>query len=198
MSHQSTLTQSRRRPGVWGPSADEQQARKELLEALPARLEAPALADVLHLTEQGKTPQSIGWRLSLDPVVIEIEAHRAAQRAEIARYHRVLSEPEQADQDAEEAMPRLLRWEMNRLARGTHIPNQQIREMIQSALAADPHLTRSQITKAAGYKGTSEARRLLGEMCQSGSSRPGLTIRTTHAARLVRALGRAPREVAGL
>jgi hypothetical protein len=170
----------------------------ELLEALPARLEEPALADVLRLTAQDKNPKSIGWRLSLDPQVIALEVRRADERAEIARYHRVLNEQEQADRDTEAAMPRLPRWEMNRLARGTHILNQPLREMIAAALAADPHLTVSEIVTAAGYKGTSEPRRLLGEMLQSGSSRLSETIRTTHAARLVRALGRAPSEVIGL
>jgi hypothetical protein len=198
MAHQSTLTRPRRQPGVWDLPAEEQQARIELLEALPARLEVPTLALVLRLTAEGKTPRSIGWRVRLDPLVIELEVRRANERAAIAKAHRALSEQEKADRAAEAAMPRLPRWEMNRLARGTHIPNQPLREMIGAALAADPHLTLSDIVKAAGYKGTSEVRRLLGEMRQSGSARVAQTIRTTHAARLVRALDRAPREVIGL
>ena len=198
MAHQSTITRPRRRPGVWDVAAEEQRARTELLEALPARLEEPALALVLRHAAQGKTPRSIGWRLSLDPIVIELEVRRANERAVRARAHRKLSEQEKADRAAEAAMPRLPRWEMNRLARGTHVPNQPLREMFDAALAADPHLTISQIVAGAGYKGTSEPRRLLGYMRQSGCSRLAQTIRTTHATRLVRALGRAPREVVGL
>ena len=198
MAHQTTATQHRRRPGVWDAPAEEQQARHELLEALPVRLEEPALAAVLELAAEGKNPRSIGWRLSLDPLVIELEVRRAHERAATSRAHRKLTEQEKADRAAEAAMPRLARWEMNRLARGTHIPNRPLREMVDAALAADPHLTISQIVTSAGYKGTSEPRRLLGYMRQSGCSRLAQTIRTTHATRLVRALGRAPREVVGL
>jgi hypothetical protein len=198
MAHQNTLTQSRRRPGVWEAPPEEQQARTELLEALPVRLEEPALALVLRLTEEGKTARSIGWRVSLDPLVIELEVRRANARYGIERSGRRLSEQENADRAVEAAMPRLPRWEMNRLARGTHIPNQPLRELIDRAVAADPHLTITAIVTAAGYKSTSEGRRLLGYMRQSGCTRLGQTIRTTHAARFVRALGRAPREVVGL
>jgi hypothetical protein len=170
----------------------------ELLESLPVRLEAIALADIIRLTEEGKTARSIAWRLSLDPLVVTLETRRHNERRAHARAKRRLTGEQKAARKAEAGMPRLERFEMNRLARGTHIPNQPLRELIAAVQNTNPELTLNALLTAAGYESSSEGRRLLGYMRVSGSPRYGQTISPEHAARVVRALGRDPREVAGL
>jgi hypothetical protein len=170
----------------------------ELLETLPVRLEETLLAEVLALAGEGKTPKVIGWALRLHPLVITLELRRAGERDRLARAKRRLTDVQKAAKRTEAAMPRLARFEMNRLAEGTHIPNQPLRDLIAQAQQAHPELTVNQIVTRAGYRSTSEGRRLLGYMRQSGCKRLGQTIRPDHAARVVRALGRAPMEVVGL
>ena len=80
----STFTATR--PVTLAPSVceehldDAEQARVEHLESLPARLEPEALAQVMDLHEQGKTPRTIGGRLSLHPLVVSIEVRRELER----------------------------------------------------------------------------------------------------------------------
>lgn len=187
MTHPPTTTRTDHRPGT----RDADTARMELLESLPVRLQQTDFDAVLSLSENGKTPKSIGWRLSLDTLVIELELSRHALQRPLTREQQQLA-------DEEAAMPRLDRLEMNRLARGTHVPNVQLRQMIADALDCNPDLSVHAILCNAGYKSTSHGRRQLGYMHGSGTPRFTQTIRPDDAARLVRALGREPVEVVGL
>ena len=191
----ATTTSAARRPG--GPDADPQQtgARMELLQALPVRLQQSDLDAILALSEQDKTSRSISWRLSLDPLVVELELLRHQERQALQR---PLTEEQQQTADAEAVMPRLDRVEMNRLARGTHIPNVQLRQMIAATLASRPGLSVHAVLRIVGYKSTSHGRRQLGYMRHSGSARVPQTIRPADAARVVRALGQDPVDVVGL
>ncbi len=198
MTHQATHTPSRHRPGVWGSTIEQDQARLELLESLPVRLETSAVAEVMVLHEEGKAARSIGLRLSLDPLVVALEVRRESERRARKRTKRRMSDQEKSVVIAECEMPRLTRFEMNRLARGTHIPNQPIRDLIATVQKTNPGLTVNAVIKRAGYKSTSQARRLLGYMRNAHSDRYGQTISQGDAARVVRALGRSPMEVLGL
>jgi hypothetical protein len=198
MAHQHTPAPARRQPGVWDEDPERDRVRLEILESLPVRLEDKALADILALARDGKTPRVIGWAVRLHPLVVTLEVGRAHDREKVARAKRRLTAEQKATRKAEAAMPRLERYEMTRLALGTHIPNQPLRDLIAQAQRSKPDLTVNQIVTAAGYRSTSEGRRLLGYMRQSGCKRAGQTIRPDHAARVVRALGRAPAEVVGL
>lgn len=198
MAHQLTPKPARRRPGVWPEDPELDEARMELLESLPVRLEPRLLADIVQLDRDGKTARLIGWAVRLHPLVVTLEVRRARERERVARAKRRLTDAQKAARKAEAAMPRLERFEMNRLAEGTHIPNQPLRDLIAQAQHANPGLTRTAILTRAGYKSSSEGSRLLGYMRQSGCRRLGQTITPDHAARVVRALGRAPREVVGL
>ena len=129
------------------PLDDAEQARVEHLESLPARLEPDALAMVMDLHEQGKTHRRIGDRLSLDPLVVSIEVRRELKRR---------AEEQQATQEhisngagehcagaaagsSEEELPALLsRLEMNRLAKGSYIPNKPIRAIVDRAVGGGP------------------------------------------------------------
>jgi hypothetical protein len=109
-----------------------------------------------------------------------------------------LTAGQQQAAEAEAALQRLDRRDMNRLARGTHIPNVQLRQLIDGMLAAERDLTISGLLSLAGYESSSHGRRQLGYMRGSGTSRCAQTIRPENAARIVRALGLEPREVVGL
>jgi hypothetical protein len=198
MTHQATHTPSRHRPGVWESTPEQDQARLELLESLPVRLETSAIAEMMVLAEEGKTARSIGLRLSLDPLVVALEARRESERRARKGTKRRMSDQETAAVIAEGEMPRLTRFEMNRLARGTHIPNQPIRDLIATVQQTDPDLTVNAVITRAGYNCTTHGRRLLGYMRNAHSGHYGQTIRPGDAARVVRALGRSPVEVLGL
>lgn len=193
-----TLTTSpaaaRSTPGTW-ESDEQRQARLELLEALPVRLAESDLEKIRSLAAQEKTPKTIGWQVGLDPLVVEIELRRASERDAMAHPFTAV---QQQQADSEAALQRLDRRDMNRLARGTHIPNVQLRQMIDRLVAAEEDLTVTAVITRAGYKSTSHGRRQLGYMRGAGTSRFAQTIRPTDAARIVDALGVAPREVAGL
>jgi len=100
--------------------------------------------------------------------------------------------------DMEAALQRLDRRDMNRIACGTHIPNVQLRQLIDGMVAADEDLTVTALVTRAGYTSTSHGRRQLGYMRGAGTCRFAQTIRPDDAARIVRALGVEPREVVGL
>jgi hypothetical protein len=184
-----------RQPGLWDADPEQTRARMELLETLPLRLQTSDLDVMLQLAAEGKTSRSIAWRISLDTLVVDLEVQRHRER-------QALQYPltrEQTQRVAEEdALPRVDRREMNRLARGTHIPNLQVRQMITAALEADADLSVTTILRNAGYKDTSHGRRQLGFMRISGADRVTQTIRPEDAARVVRALGEDPVDVAGL
>jgi hypothetical protein len=195
MTHTLTATTTMRRPGIWDAHQQQTQAQRELLESLPVRIQDATLADILHLAGERKTAKTIGWRLSLDPLVVEVELDREHHRR---TQPRPLTKAQQRQIDEERAMPRLDQLEMNRLARGTHVANYPLRLLIAKAMERDPDLSLSRIVTNAGYTSTSHGARHLGYMRQSGSSRVGQTIKPKDAARVVRALGLDPVDVAGL
>jgi hypothetical protein len=182
-------------PGSGEANVNLTDARLELLESLPVRLNESDLNVVVALANVGATTKAIGCRLSLDPLVVEVELRRADARA--AMQH-PLTREQQREADREAAMPHLDALEMNRLARGTHIPNVQLRGIIMRKLAEYPELSLSGLLKRIGYSSTSHGRRQLGWMRHSGCSRIPQTIRPADAARVVRELGVEPREVIGL
>jgi hypothetical protein len=185
---------SRVTPGTW--AHDEQHdARMELLEALPVRLRESDLETIRELADAGKTARSIGWRVSLDPLIIEVELRRVRERDSMPR---PLTAEQQQAVDAEASLQRLDRRDMNRLAKGTHIPNVQLRQLIDRRVACEEDLTVTAVLTRAGYKCSSHGRRQLGYMRGAGSQRFAQTIRPDDAARVVRALGLEPLEVVGL
>jgi hypothetical protein len=198
MPHQATSTPSCWRPGAWEATPEQDQARLELLESLPVRLERAALAKVMALHDDGKADRTIGWKLSLDPLIVTLEVRREDERRARETATSPIACAATEVEEADHGLARLTRFEMNRMARGTHIPNQPIRALIAGALKSNPDLTVTAILTAAGYKSTSQGRRLLGYMRNAGSDHYGQTIRAGDAARVVRAMGRDPVEVVGL
>jgi len=169
--------------------ADEQQtARLELLEALPVRLAASDLEKMRLLAAEGKTSRAV------DPLIVQIEIRRAREREAIPR---PFTAAQQQAADEEAALQRLGALDMNRLAKGTHVPNVQLRQMMDGIVARDD-VSRTALLTRAGYKSSSHGNRQLGYMRASGSSRRAQTIRLADAARVARALGVEPREVVGL
>jgi hypothetical protein len=190
-----TPTAAHVNPGTWGSDEQQHHARMELLEALPVRLADSALEKIRLLAAQGKNPRTIGWRMTIDPLIVELELRRANERDAIPRPF--TAEQQQAAEE-EAALQRLDKRDMNRLARGTHIPNVQLRALIDGMVACDATLTRTGLLTRAGYASSSHGSRQLGYMPGAGSSRFAQTIRPVDAARVVRALGVEPREVVGL
>jgi hypothetical protein len=188
-----TPTAARPTPGTW-ESDEQQQARLELLDALPVRLADSDLEKIRLLAAQGKNAKSIGWRVSLDPLVVALELRRANERDAMPHPFTAV---QQQHADREDALQRLDRRDMNRLARGTHIPNVQLRQLIDGLVAVEDLTVTAVITRA-GYKSTSHGRRQLGYMKAAGTKRFAQTIRPDDAARIVRSLGVEPREVVGL
>src|ERR1700684_2973271 len=194
MSTTATVNTSSSRPGTWGREDEDHQARMELLESLPVRLQDAILERIVQLAAEGKTLAASAWAVRLDPLVVEMELRRAQERDERPL---PLTDEQQRDDEQREELPQLDQLDMNRLAKGTHVANYPLRLMIAEAQAADPHLTLSAIFSAAGYSGSSHGSRHLGLMRNSGCARYGQTITPVNAARIVRALGRDPREVPG-
>jgi hypothetical protein len=204
----STFTATR--PVTLAPSVceehldDAEQARVEHLESLPARLEPEALAQVMDLHEQGKTPRTIGGHLSLHPLVVSIEVRREHQRRAEAQQAarngaRAQSAAAAASGSSEEELPALLsRLEMNRLAKGSYIPNKPIRAIVDQAVARRPGMKVSAVLREFGIEDTTHAKRLLGYSPYSGTDRPAATISVEHATRLLDAFGHDPVDVAGL
>jgi|NGEPerStandDraft_6_1074524.scaffolds.fasta_scaffold39483_3 hypothetical protein len=172
-----------------------EQARAELLESLPARLEPSALAAVMELHDQGKPSKTIGGLLTLDPLVVWIEVRRELTRREQHQREHGAADTREA---GKERLALLTRREMNRLAKGSHIPNEQLRAIVDRALRCRPGLKLTAVLREAGIKDSSHGKRLLGYMPYSGSARPSETIPLEHATHLVRALGCSPVDVAGL
>jgi hypothetical protein len=195
MTSTFTPTAAHVNPGTWGSDEQQHDARMELLEALPVRLADSALEKIRLLAAQGKNPRAIGWRMTIDPLIVELELRRANERDAIPRPF--TAEQQQAAEE-EAALQRLDKRDMNRIARGTHIPNVQLRALIDGMVARDATLTRTGLLTRAGYASSSHGCRQLGYMTGAGSSRFAQTIRPVDAARVVRALGVEPREVVGL
>ena len=183
-------------PVAQGASDDltaHEEMQLELLEELPVRLEPEALAAILSLHEQGKTPKTIGGAMSLHRVVVTLELRRELQRR--AGQQQAGSE---TGLDDEEKLPRLTRREWNRLAKGSHVPNQPIRDMLETAIRFRPGLTERSVLSAAEIPDVTHAERLLGIKPYPGYKRPSQTIRCDLAASIADALGRDPAEVPGL
>ncbi|MGA2163338.1 MAG: hypothetical protein ABSH36_02585 [Solirubrobacteraceae bacterium] len=140
----------------------------ELLEELPARLEPEALAAIVSLHEQGETLGEISERVSLSVVVVALELRRELQRR--ARQ----AEPETPGQEA--SLSRLTRREWNKLARGSHVPNQPVREMLATALRSRPWLSERSVLADAQIRDLTQGRRLLGVTPYAGSTRATQTI----------------------
>jgi len=194
MTQTFTSTVARPTPGTWA-SDEQHDARLELLEALPVRLAETDLAKIRLLAAEQKTAKTIGWQVGLDPLIVELEVRRASERDAMA--HPFTAAQQQAA-DTEAALQRLDRRDMNRIARGTHIPNVQLRQLIDRIVAGDQDLTVTAVLTRVGYRSSSHGRRQLGYMRAAGTSRFAQTIRPHYAARIVRALGVEPREVVGL
>lgn len=169
------------------------EARVQLLASLPVRLEPTKLACVIELHQAGKTILTIARRTHMEPAVIELEVQRDHQR----RASETAS-PGAQKSPRPEAPALLSAREMNRLARGTHIPNRQLRALVDSAIRFNPGLTLNSVLRSAGFSDNSQGRRVLGYVAHSGCARPSETIRPSYAARIARAIRRAPVEVVGL
>jgi hypothetical protein len=168
-------------------------ARLEMLASLPAHLEPQASKQLLELHSEGYSTCTIARRLCLDRIVVEME---------VSRQDTGESDPGvQPGMPVGESVALLTRREMNRLAKGGHIPNVQLRGLVAIALARDPFLTLNAVLRGAGFT-NSQGRRALGyapHPSRSGvTGRPCQTVAVNSAARIARALGRAPSEVAGL
>ncbi|MGH2902882.1 MAG: hypothetical protein ACRDK7_04765 [Solirubrobacteraceae bacterium] len=176
------------------------EALLQLLESLPARLEPETLTAILELRDVGKASETIARSLRLEPVVVELELRREHERrAPGAPATAQAPLPAQASLHARSAPVSLLSArEMNRLARGTHIPNCQLRTLVEGAIAVNPGLTLNAVLRAAGFTDNSHGRRVLGYAAHHGCPRPPATIRPGYAARIARAICRDPVEVEGL
>ncbi len=172
------------------------EARLQLLESLPARLEPETLTAILELHELGKSSKTIARSLQLEPIVVELELRREHERRASLPGAPVTAQA--SPRSHSDPVSLLSAREMNRLARGTHIPNCQLRTLVEGALAVNPDLTLNAVLRAAGFTDNSHGRRLLGYAPHHGCPRPPATIRPGYAARLARAIRRDPVEVEGL
>ena len=128
MTQAFTSTIAHVNPGIWGSGEQQHAARLELLEALPVRLSESDLEKIRLLAAEGKNAKSIGWRITIDPLIVELELRRARERE--AMPHPFTAEQQQAA-DEEAALQPLDKRDMNRVARGTHIPNVQLRQLVR-------------------------------------------------------------------
>ena len=87
---------------------------------------------------------------------------------------------------------------MNRLAKGSYIPNKPIRAIVDRAVARRPGMKVSAVLREFGIEDVTHAKRLLGYSPYSGTDRPAATISVEHATRLLDAFGHDPVDVAGL
>ena len=152
----------------------DRQARVEMLKSLPARVELDTYQQIIERARHAESAEAIAKRLGLEPLIVESELER------------------------DEGLSFLTKREMNRLARGTHVPNQPLRELIAKAVSQCPDLSVGAVIRAAGFVDNSQGRRVLGYAAHADCARPPQTIRIDYAVRIARALGRAPVEVAGL
>jgi hypothetical protein len=171
------------------------EVRLEALDSLPVRLETAALDAAVNLAQEGKTVKTIASCLSLEHVVVLLELTRERER-------RLMPQPLTASQqkraDAELALPRLSCMEMNRVARGTHVPNHTLRDMVERTLRANPGLRIERILNDARYNSSTQGKRHLGLKRNSGRATLTQTIRLAPAVRIAEALKLDPHEVAGL
>jgi hypothetical protein len=170
-----------------------EEARLQLLASLPVRLEPGKLASVIELNDAGKGIRTIARLIHIDAIVVELEVQR-----ELERRASGISRPGAQTPPGPESLALLTAREMNRLARGTHIPNRQLRGLVDSAIRFNPGLTLNSVLRSAGFSDNSQGRRVLGYVAHSGCARPSETIRPSYAARIARAIRRAPVEVVGL
>ena len=169
------------------------EARLQLLASLPVRLEPGKLGSVIELHDSGKSIRTIARLLHIEAIVVELEVQR-----ELERRASGASRPGAQTPSRPESLALLTAREMNRLARGTHIPNRQLRALVDSAIRLNPGLTLNSVLRSAGFSDNSQGRRVLGYAAHSGCPRPSETIRPSYAARVTRAIRRAPVEVVGL
>jgi len=169
------------------------EARLQLLASLPVQLEPGKLGSVIELHDAGKSIRTIARLIHVDAIVVELEVQR-----ELERRASGISRPGAQTPPRPESLALLTAREMNRLARGTHIPNRQLRALVDSAIRLNPGLTLNSVLRSAGFLDNSQGRRVLGYVAHSGCPRPSETIRPSYAARIARAIRRAPVEVAGL
>ena len=109
-----------------------------------------------------------------------------------------LTASQHEEAEAALALPRLSCMEMNRVARGTHVPNHTFREMVERTLRANPGLRIERILNDARYASSTQGKRHLGFKRHSGSPTLTQTIRREPAMRIAEALKCDPHEVAGL
>jgi hypothetical protein len=187
-------------PAAESPPAQAQDdARRQLLESLPVRLEPDALTAIRELHAAEKSSKTIARRLHLDPIVVELELRREHERRAGANANPPgPANPQAPPSPPSEPVSLLSGREMNRLARGTHIPNCQLRALVDSSLRVNPDLTLNAVLRAAGFTDNSHGRRVLGYAANHGCPRPPATIRPGYAARIARAIRRDPVEVEGL
>jgi hypothetical protein len=170
-----------------------EEARLQLLASLPVRLEPGKLGSVIELHDAGKGIQTIARLIHIDAIVVELEVQRELERRASATSRHGAQTPPRP-----ESLALLTAREMNRLARGTHIPSRQLRAFVDSAIRFNPGLTLNSVLRSAGFSDNSQGRRVLGYVAHSGCARPSETIRPSYAARIARAIRRAPVEVVGL
>lgn len=105
------------------------EARLQLLASLPVRLEPGKLGSVIELHDAGKSIRTIARLLHIEAIVVELEVQR-----ELERRASGASPPGAQTPPRPESLALLTAREMNRLARGTHIPNRQLRALVDSAI----------------------------------------------------------------
>lgn len=157
---------------------EDAQELMERLERFPVRLEPGVLATIMELHDRGESTVAISTTAGLHPLVVILEVRR-----ELDRRRRT---------------PALTVKEWNGLAAGTHVPNKQLRDMIDLATLDRPCLNRTSIIRDADIKDDSQGHRLLGYRPYAGYTRCKETITCEHAERVALALDRAPAEVIGL
>lgn len=168
----------------------------QLLESLPARLEPETLTAILELHDTGTCSGTIARSLQLEPIIVDLELRREHERR--AGTPGAPATAQASSGPRPDPVSLLSAREMNRLARGTHIPNCQLRTLVERALALNPDLTLNAVLRAAGFTDNSHGRRLLGYAPHHGCPRPPATIRLGDAARIAEAIRRDPAEVEGL
>ena len=182
------------------PDTPAERARDEavlqLLESLPVRLEPETLTVILELHDAGKSAKTIARSVQLEPVIVELELRREHERRASAPEAPAAAQASPSSRS--DPVSLLSAREMNRLARGTHIPNCQLRTLVEGTIALNPGLTLNAVLRAAGFTDNSHGRRVLGYAAHHGCPRPPTTIRPGYAARIARAIRRDPVEVEGL
>jgi hypothetical protein len=178
--------------GVRDDLTAEEWVSLEALEDLPVRLEPEALAAIIALHEQGKAPSTISRLVSLHRVVVTLELCRELR----LRIRQRQTGPDHSS-GVDSELQCLTRREWNRLVKGSHVPNQTLRNMLETAIRFRPDSSERSLIDEAKVSVT-HAKRMLGMKPYPKAKRCSQTLERARAASIARALGRDPTEVPGL